>query len=157
MSDNVFVDNGDNSGQDAATLLLAAAEELDLPAGVVVVDTTGPSGSRFSAPAEVVKKAGLKEAKEESEEVPDRLAGPTPDFFADGHSESEVSTDTTPGATTDPIGRPDPAADGQAGESEAAKRAEADRAEAEEKPAAKKAAAKKTTPAKKAAAKKTGA
>lgn len=158
MSDNVFVDQGDKSGQDAAVLLLAAAEELDLPAGVVVVDTTGPNGAQFSAPEEVVKKAGLKVRADDEEEVPDRLEGPTPDFFADHEGETKpeqsVSTDTTPGATTDPLGRPNPMGDGQAGEAEATKRAEAiaeEQAKAEQKPAAKKTAAKKT------AAKKTGA
>ena len=39
---------------DNATLLLAAAEELNLPAGVV--ETTG---SGFRVPVEVAKKAGL--------------------------------------------------------------------------------------------------
>lgn len=151
MSDNVFVDQGDKSGQDAAVLLLAAAEELDLPAGVVTVDTTGPEGAQFKAPSEVVKKAGLKEAKSEDEDVPEKLEGPTPDFFDEGRTEDEVATDETPGQTADPLGKPDPAADGQAGESEAAARAAAAEAEAEESPTP----AKKTTAAKKTAAKKT--
>lgn len=160
MSDNVFVDNGDKSGQDAAVLLLAAAEELDLPAGVVHVDTTGPNGAQFSAPEEVINKAGLKVRKDEDEEVPERLEGPTADFFAEHEGETKpeqsVATDERPGHTPDPLGRPNPMGDGQAGEAEATKRAEADRAEAEaevEKPKA----AKKTTAAKKTAAKKTGA
>lgn len=158
MSDNVFVDQGDKSGQDAAVLLLAAAEELDLPAGVVHVDTTGPNGAQFSAPEEVVKKAGLKVKKEEDEEVPERLEGPTSDFFAEHEGETKpeqsVATDERPGHTPDPLGRPNPIADGQAGEAEATKSAAAAEEEAKaEKPKA----AKKTTAAKKTAAKKTGA
>lgn len=147
MGDNVRVDQGDKSGQDAAILLLAAAEELDLPAGVVGLDTTGPSGAVFTAPEEVVKKAGLSVEKDEQAEVSDRLEGPTADFFADGRTEDEVATDETPGATADPLGKPDPAADGQAGESEAAARAAAAEADAEpaKKTTAKKTAAKKTT------------
>jgi hypothetical protein len=158
MSDNVIVDNGDKSGQDTAVLLLAAAEELDLPAGVVHVDTTGPSGARFKAPQEVVDKAGLKAAKDEDEEVPERLEGPTSDFFAEHEGETKpeqsVATDERPGHTPDPLGRPNPIADGQAGEAEATKSAAAAEAEAE---ADKPKAAKKTTAAKKTAAKKTGA
>lgn len=158
MSDNVIVDNGDKSGQDTAVLLLAAAEELDLPAGVVQVDTTGSNGARFKAPQEVIDKAGLKARKEEEEDVPEKLEGPTADFFDDHKGEvkpeQSVATDERPGHTPDPLGRPNPVADGQAGEAEATKRAEADAAEAEvEKPKA----AKKTTAAKKTAAKKTGA
>jgi len=102
MGDNVRVDQGDKSGQDAAVLLLAAAEELDLPAGVVSIDTTGPNGAVFVAPKEVVEKAGLSVEEKDEEEVSDRLEGPTADFFAEGRSESEVATDETPGATTDP-------------------------------------------------------
>lgn len=157
MSDNVFVDEGDKSGGDVAVLLLAAAESLNLPAGVVLLDSTGPNGLRFKAPKEVVEEAGLDEAKDPDEDVSDRLEGPTPDFFAEHEGETKpeqtVATDTTPGQTADPLGRPNPIADGQAGEAEATKRAAA--AEAEDKPVAKKAAAKKTTAAK--AAKKTGA
>lgn len=140
MGDNVRVDQGDKSGQDAAVLLLAAAEELDLPASVVSVDTTGPNGATFVAPKEVVEKAGLSEEEKQDEEVSDRLEGPTPDFFADGRNESEVATDETPGQTGDPLGKPDPAADGQAGESQTEKPA------AKKTSAAKKTAAKKTAP-----------
>lgn len=154
MGDIVKVDQGEHSGQDAATLLLAAAEELDLPAGVVTVDTTGPNGMVFAAPEEVVKKAGLKAQKDADEDVPDRLAGPTPDFFAEHEGETKpeqaVSTDERPGHTADPLSGPNPLNDGQAGQSQASARAAADKA------AEPKAAAKKTT-AKKAAAKKTGA
>lgn len=89
---NVYVDQGDKSGQDAAVLLLAAAEELELPASVVTVDSTGSEGARFSAPAEVVKKAGLKEAKQPKEEVSDRLQGPTPDFFAGDNEASKADS-----------------------------------------------------------------
>lgn len=157
MSDNVFVDQGDKSGQDAAVLLLAAAEELDLPAGVVQVDTTASGGAQFRAPKEVVDKAGLKAKKDEAEDVPERLEGPTADFFAEHEGETKpeqsVATDERPGHTPDPLGRPNPMGDGQAGEAEATKSAEAARAEADEKPKA----AKKTTAAKKTAAKKTGA
>lgn len=42
------------SNKDNATLLLAAAEELDLDPGVVTVD-----GGYLSAPARVVEKAGV--------------------------------------------------------------------------------------------------
>ena len=155
MSDNVFVDQGDYNGQEAAILLLAAAEELDLPPGVVSVDTTGSSGSRFQAPADVVKKAGLKPEKDQAEEVPDQLDGPTPEFFAnadkgDPKPEQSVATDPRLGASPDPLGHPDPAADGQAGESQASQRAESLRQET-----SKKATAKKAVPAKKAAAKST--
>jgi hypothetical protein len=157
MSDNVLVDQGDKSGQDTAVLLLAAAEELDLPAGVVQVDTTGPNGAQFRAPEDVVKKAGLKAKADEAEDVPERLEGPTADFFAEHEGETKpeqsVATDERPGHTPDPLGRPNPIGDGQAGEAEATKSAEAARAEADEKPKA----AKKTTAAKKTAAKKTGA
>lgn len=57
----VEVDGG--LSQDNAVLLLAAAEELDLPPDVV--ETTGSS---FRAPRNVVKKAGLDEVKHETVE-----------------------------------------------------------------------------------------
>lgn len=67
MSDNetVEVPFGD-SGSDTATLLLAAAQELDLPAGVVKA-----KGRSFVVPAEVAKKAGIKPAKSEGDEPED--------------------------------------------------------------------------------------
>jgi hypothetical protein len=57
----VEVDGG--LSQDNAVLLLAAAEELDLPPEVV--ETTGSS---FRAPKNVVSKAGLDEVKHETVE-----------------------------------------------------------------------------------------
>lgn len=62
MSDEVEVEFGEKPDE-TATLLLAAAEELDLPASVV---RTG--GGVFVVPDEVRKKAGLEEKKDESEE-----------------------------------------------------------------------------------------
>lgn len=113
MGDNVRVDQGDTGQQDAAVLLLAAAEELGLPAGVVTVDTLGPDGPSFSAPQEVVEKAGFKAEESPSEDVPDRLQGPTADFFADHEGEAKpeqgVATDETTGATVDPDNKPEPA------------------------------------------------
>ena len=85
MTDNVNVDQGEHSQQDAATLLLAAAEELGLDPGVVRLSTSG-SGPGFNAPEDVVKKAGLKAEKVEEEEVSDKLEGPTPEHFAKQNS-----------------------------------------------------------------------
>jgi hypothetical protein len=157
MSENVRVAASDEYTQgEVATLLLAAVEELGLPAGVVTVDTTG-SGPNLSAPAEVVKKAGLKAEDDEAEEVSDELDGPTAEFFrnakkGDPKPEQAVSGDSRPGATVDPGPTPNPMGDGQAGEATetkaAAARAEADQAPAK-KAVAKKAAAKKSTTAKK--------
>lgn len=47
--------------QDTAILLLAAAQELDLPADVVKVTTDGEGG--FEVPEEVRDKAGLGDEK----------------------------------------------------------------------------------------------
>lgn len=59
MSDTVEVPFGDNPGE-TATLLLAAAEELGLDAGVVATDSEGV----FHVPSEVNDKAfGKKAAK----------------------------------------------------------------------------------------------
>lgn len=104
MTDNVSVSFGD-SAEETAVLLLAATEELEQNPGVVTVDQE--RSGHFVAPADVVKKAGLKPAKFEEEEVPDRLSGPTPDFFADNEGvdkpEQQVATDPQQGApTTDP-------------------------------------------------------
>lgn len=64
MSDNVEVPFGDDAGE-TATLLLAAAEDLDLPADSVL--TT--SDSTFSVPEDVAKKAGVDyESDDESDD-----------------------------------------------------------------------------------------
>lgn len=86
MSDNVKVEYGD-SATDTAVLLLAAVEEMDLDPSVVKVDQE--RYGFFEAPADVVKKAGLKAHKEPEEEVSDRLAGPTPDLFAEREAAQE--------------------------------------------------------------------
>lgn len=152
--ENVRVASSDEySQQEIAVLLLAAVEELGLPAGAVTVDTTTSSGSGLSAPKEAVKKAGLEEEKDESEDVSDELEGPTAEFFrnakkGDPKPEQQVAGDNRPGATTDD-GSGRAMGDGQAGEAEATRRAAA-RAEADKN-------AEKKAPAKKAAAKKTAA
>lgn len=146
MSENVIVEQGEHNGQETAILLLAAAEELDLPAGVVRVDTIGSDGARFSAPEEVVKKAGLKVAVDEDEEVSDRLTGPTADFFAENEGEfkpeQKVASDNTPIQTNDPALGYHPVGDGQNGEAEPTQRAAAKKTTAAKKTAAKKATAK---------------
>ena len=63
MSENVEVPQGDNAG-DTATLLLAAAQELDLDPSVVTVTSSGSEGLSYSAPPEVVDKAGLGDKPE---------------------------------------------------------------------------------------------
>lgn len=60
MTDDVTVPFGEDQ-QDTAILLLAAAQELDLPADVVKVTTDGEGG--FLVPEEVRDKAGLGDEK----------------------------------------------------------------------------------------------
>lgn len=138
MTNYVKVDQGDHSLEEAAVLLLDAVEKSDdHNAGVVGYDSYYGG---FTAPEEIVKAAGLKAYSEEEEEVPDRLEGPTPDFFAEHEGETKpeqsVASDNRPIATTDP---------------EASERGTQVSEQAEEEP--KKAPAKKAT-AKKATAKK---
>lgn len=70
MSDNVEVPF-DNAA-DQATLLLAAAEELDMEAGVVQTTSFG-----FLVPAEVAKKAGLEPKESEDEKSEEKPAKKT--------------------------------------------------------------------------------
>ena len=74
MSKDVKVAYGD-SAKDTATLLLAAAEELDLDPGVV---RTSPFDSAFLAPEEVAKKAGVDIVEDE-----DTSANETPSSAED--------------------------------------------------------------------------
>lgn len=150
MSEHVQVSYGD-SAEDTAVLLLAAAEALDLDPSVV---TVSPADGAFVAPEEVVKKAGLKEAKERKTDQPVD-AGDNPEQIAKlAESEPQTSPSDPDDQPTDPGTNPDDvqkSVDASREETPPAKEAPA------KKTAAKKTAAKKTTPAKKTAAKKSTA
>lgn len=70
MSNSVEVPFGDKPG-DTATLLLAAAEELDLGASVVTV-----SGKTFVVPAEVNDKAFGSDSKQAAKKTAAKKTAP---------------------------------------------------------------------------------
>lgn len=143
MSDDVQVSYGE-SAEDTAVLLLAAAEELDLDASVV---TVSPADGTFSAPKEVVKKAGLKEHKEPETDQPVD-AGDNPDEIAK-LAQSEPQT-----SPVDPDSQPTDAGDNP---DLIQKSVDASREDTAKKAVPAKKTAAKRAPAKKAAAKKTAA
>lgn len=99
MSDNVRVPRGD-SISDTATLLLAAAEEKDLPASVVTVSSLGG----FLVPEEIAKAAGL------DYEDPDLADGSKySQEQVDDAGEVEQPTDDSAGAVTEVEEAPKPA------------------------------------------------